>query len=242
LRHSALTIVISLFLATVGSARSEAQTCQANGCGPSGWLGTVVPNRIANCTFKAACDNHDVCYSRCESCGDLHGKQECDGTCEMKRERKTKCDADFRNQIVQANLGKSHCRAAATAYYLAVTYGGCAFFRAIRDAVAVREKWQTDFEALLTWVEENPDAAKQMEGEVAIERLATVEAGKDNRLVTKERRLSVVASDPSRRSRIERKDRLLVNGIDLSDASLDASLQDVERALNGLKVETVPVR
>jgi vacuolar-type H+-ATPase subunit D/Vma8 len=160
----------------------------------------------------------------------------------MKRERKTKCDQDFRNQIVQANLGKSHCQAAATAYYLAVTYGGCTFFRAIRDAVAVREKWQTDFEAILKWLEENPDQAKQIEGELVIERLATVEAGKDNRLEIKERRMSVVASDPSRRSRSEKSERLLVNGIDLSDASLDASLQDVERALNGLKVETVPVR
>ena len=142
LMRSALPILMLLSSALLGATPIAAQTCQANGCGPSGWLGTAIPNRIANCTFKAACDNHDVCYSRCESCGDLHGKPECSGTCEMKRERKTKCDADFRNQIVQANLGKSHCQAAATAYYLAVTYGGCAFFRAIRDALAQREKWQ----------------------------------------------------------------------------------------------------
>jgi hypothetical protein len=242
LMRSALPILMLLSCALLGATPIAAQTCQANGCGPSGWLGTAIPNRIANCTFKAACDNHDVCYSRCESCGDLHGKPECSGTCEMKRERKTKCDADFRNQIVQANLGKSHCQAAATAYYLAVTYGGCAYFRSIRDALAVREKWQSDFEALLKWVEENPESAKQVEGQIAIERLATVEAGKDNRLTTKERRLSLVAKEPSRRSRSDKRERLLVNGIDLTDASLDANMQDVVRALDGLKVESVPVR
>ena len=101
---------------------------------------------------------------------------------------------------------------------------------------------RSDFEALLKWVEENPDAAKQVEGQIAIERLATVEAGKDNRLATKERRLSLVAKEPSRRSRSDKSERLLVNGIDITDASLDANMQDVVRALDGLKVETVPVR
>ncbi|MGH6814927.1 MAG: hypothetical protein ACREC6_04425 [Hyphomicrobiaceae bacterium] len=203
----------------------------------------LIPNRIADCLFKAACDKHDACYSRCEKgCGDLYGRPECEGTCETKRERKKLCDKDFRMQLVRDNLGKPHCRTAATAYYLAVTHGGCTYFRSVRETLPVRQKMQNDFDALLKFLEDNPDTAKQIEAEIAIEQLATIEAGKNNDLAVNDGRLSLVASSPARRTRAAKTERLLVNGIDLTDASLDASMHDVMRVLEGLKVERGPQR
>jgi len=205
------------------SAAEQAAQCMANGCGPGGWLGTVVPNKIASCSFKAACDAHDLCYSRCENCGDLFGRPECIGTCEQKKDRKDRCDRDFYDMMVGANGGRKHCVLAAKAYYLAVSYRGCTYFRSTREARFDRESFQTDFEAILQWLEENPDEADQDTAALALTRLSTLNASERNRITSDGRRLAIAegtAAGPRMSRRIDGA-TVLLNGINVSGLMID---------------------
>src|SRR5204862_545076 len=94
-----LTLALILLSTFPGSAQDVSPQCKPNGCGPSGWLGSLVPDWIGRCQLKKACDQHDVCYSRCD-CGDLIGKPECQGRCRDKLDRKRACDRELEKDIV----------------------------------------------------------------------------------------------------------------------------------------------
>lgn len=237
------------------AAAQQPNKCTPNGCGPGGWLGTVVPNRFFDCSFKPACDNHDVCYSRCESCGVLFGRPECQGTCEDKRERKERCDVAFRDQMFSDNKNKAHCKTAARAYYLAVRYRGCAYFRGLREVLRTREDFQRDFEAILKWLEENPDATTEIEVDLTLRRMSTLEASENNRLSTEGGRLKLVdealAAQGSGRSAVDRPtERRLLNGIDVTDMRVDGKPFDLDRVRSerktfdarGLRQQVIPLQ
>lgn len=103
-----------------------------NGCG-TGWNTYLVPDklRITGCDFKESCNEHDVCYSKCDQIegneqssecvykkclptGSLSGSVICESVEFRKHKiasnnRRAKCDADFMVNIVNYNPGNSKC-------------------------------------------------------------------------------------------------------------------------------------
>jgi hypothetical protein len=222
-----------------GETRSSAVSNQCtNGCGPSGWLGTVVPNWIGRCKLKAACDNHDICYSRCtKDCGDLFGKKECDGDCGARRVRKRECDAALEKEIVALNSG-ADCGTYARAYRLAVSHFGCAFFRGFgpENEMTRKERFQLNFEEALRAVEydkEHPGKINLAASRETLEKLASIEAGRENDL-----RFRVESGRPQLALRAVRVSpslaiapatkRYLVNGIDVTEMVIDGELFSLE--------------
>ena len=123
----------------VWSAASIAQTLP-NGCG-SGWSTYLVPNSlpIVRCQFKQACDEHDLCYGKCETStadkceyrrcrpgGDLYKSDECitnprliNAMAEATSRRQT-CDSSLSERIRALNTAKAVCAAFAIVYRDAV--------------------------------------------------------------------------------------------------------------------------
>jgi hypothetical protein len=249
LRMFATGIVVWAVVATAAMAQGTNQ-CLPNGCGPDGWLGTVVPQSILGCHFKEACDGHDKCYSRCLECGDLYGQATCNGTCEDKRERKQACDTEFYNKLLVNNPGP-HCRLAATAYYYAVRYKGCSYFRKYRGEQRSREDIQRDFEAIFQWLQENPDQAIVVESGKTLERLSTIEASEENRVTIRQSQLALHnegVAERRGRPRATPVPKKTLNGIDVTDMALGGEPFDLEAAKrtkpgfdsDGLTQQTLP--
>lgn len=104
---------------------------QTNGCG-SGITEFLVPNKIANCKLKEACDRHDLCYGRCLEGGKLFGSEACNASEQEKESRKQKCDVSLYDDIVQANQGS--CRGWASFYKFFVVHAGGGFFNGMTIA------------------------------------------------------------------------------------------------------------
>ena len=139
-----------LSLSLPGCALSQATTPATvqNGCG-TGWNQYLVPDSIPilRCTFRNACDEHDICYGKCEGkmlgeceyqrCrtgGDLFGQDICVteprflALTARANKRKSQCDASFYERMVSLNHGKAVCKAFAVVYRDAVkNFGGGAF-------------------------------------------------------------------------------------------------------------------
>lgn len=115
-----------------------------NGCG-SGWNTFVVPDRIRllGCEFKASCDLHDKCYSicdssvigiceyrRCRAGGDLFGNSVCAEDekyiklMSAAQARKSSCDVNLSDDIINRNPNKLGCRALSVLYRYAVKEWG----------------------------------------------------------------------------------------------------------------------
>ena len=65
----ALFTILTIFLIVPSAvAQTLPQPTAPNGCG-TGWNRYFVPDSIPlfQCQFKSCCDNHDVCYGKCES-------------------------------------------------------------------------------------------------------------------------------------------------------------------------------
>lgn len=112
------------------SNASTSHTCRANGCGPDGWFGMVVPNEIAGCSFKPACDSHDICYSKCLSCHSYSDSPICYGL-DNRRMRQAECDTDFRADLVKASGGSKVCLLASRIYHRVVTDLGVRYHRGL---------------------------------------------------------------------------------------------------------------
>lgn len=218
-----------------GQGKSSASRSQCtNGCGPSGWLGSAVPDWIGKCQLKAACDNHDICYSRCtKDCGDLFGKTECDGDCGARRVRKRGCDAALEKEIVAFNPG-SDCATYARAYRLAVSHFGCAFFRGFgpENEMTRKERFERNFTEALKAVQyekEHPGTIDISGNRETLEKLASIEAGRENDLAFKvdegnpRLALRAVHVSPSLAIAPASK-RHLVNGIDVTEMVVDGEL------------------
>lgn len=143
-----LIIFLILIISFTGN-NSNAQSLSsdvpiANGCG-SGWSLYFVPDsiKLAECSFKAACDQHDICYGKCEKSfvgeceyrrcqagGDLYKNNECKINENLlilmvkANQRKRVCDADLCDKIRKINKGKPICEAFAIVYRDAVRYFG----------------------------------------------------------------------------------------------------------------------
>jgi hypothetical protein len=140
------------------ASNAELLASQPNGCG-SGWTIYLVPDSIpvANCVFRAACDEHDGCYGKCEGrvkdasapqceylrCrkgGDLHSSARCNTDARLKQlesdaqTRRRKCDVAIAAKIRQINSGKPVCQAFSYAYEYAVKRFGDPFFKGIRPS------------------------------------------------------------------------------------------------------------
>lgn len=118
---------------TPAGAAATAHSCPVNGCGPDGFFGMIVPNRLAGCRFKAACDAHDVCYSKCLPCHTFSNSPLCYGL-DNKQARRTECDDDFKKRLLSDNPGSLVCRTASEAYYRAVRQFGNSSHRSIRPS------------------------------------------------------------------------------------------------------------
>lgn len=94
-------------------------------CG-SGATNPLVPENFLGCEFSNACEAHDICYSKCDPGGSMHGSAYC-GLSESSPERvaaKAKCDDVFRDQIIAINRGKKICEVFAGLYRRAVVVAG----------------------------------------------------------------------------------------------------------------------
>jgi hypothetical protein len=224
--------VILWAVLSVSASAQPVNKCVPNGCGPDGWLGTVVPESVMGCQLKQACDGHDKCYTRCFECGDLFGQATCNGTCEEKRERKQACDTEFYDKLLSDNPGK-RCRLAATAYYYAVRYKGCSYFRNSRGNSRSREDIQADFESILKWLEQNPDQARVIENGNTLEKLSTIEASEENRVVLRDSQLALRNEGMSARrgsSAATPLPRKMLNGIDITYMAIDGEVFDLQEA------------
>lgn len=165
----ALFTILTIFLIVPSAvAQTLPQPTAPNGCG-TGWNRYFVPDSIPlfQCQFKSCCDNHDVCYGKCESSvagvceyrrcrngGDLFGKDFC-MTDErmlklqvMANVRRKQCDSSFYTDLRAANPGKMVCAAFAVVYREAVKeFGGDAFIGAERFDGPPQS--QADYEAAI---------------------------------------------------------------------------------------------
>jgi hypothetical protein len=132
--------------ARVGTTAKTEHSCKVNGCGPEGWFNAVVPDEIAGCSFKKACDAHDLCYSKCLPCHTFSDSPLCSGDANRKL-RRTQCDSEFKAELSQASSKKLICQIAAEAYYLAVRELGDFHFRGDPPAEAVTKRFQSVFDA-----------------------------------------------------------------------------------------------
>lgn len=136
-----ILVAIFLIISSTSCAWSQSVvTTTPNGCG-TGWSLYFVPNSIplASCTFKQACDSHDMCYDkcsgsfegkceyrRCRAGGDLFGKTACQTDSRlltsqaMAGERRASCDASFYVEMRRLNAGKLVCEAFSIIYRDAV--------------------------------------------------------------------------------------------------------------------------
>lgn len=144
--------VICVLSAHFAAAKPDKQN--ANGCGPARY-GALVPDSIlGQCTFKRACDVHDLCYGKCLKGGPLYGKATCRDE-KAKKKRRASCDITFRDNIRKFNPGKKVCSAFANLYYWAVsTYGEGNFYGVDGDIPPEI----TEFRKFFQYVEKNPNA------------------------------------------------------------------------------------
>ena len=105
--------------------------CRGNGCG-SGWNESLVPERIGlfGVDFDKACEQHDICYSRCiESCKEKDGTDKCDDTPSKVTERKLSCDNTFEESMEKTCTSKTYwkktaCSTMALGYSIVVRVAG----------------------------------------------------------------------------------------------------------------------
>lgn len=248
-----LRIVLLSFLALnvvfTGAMAQGANQCTPNGCGPAGWLGWLVPNSPLGCQFKAACDAHDICYSRCVTgCSSNAGTPACDGDCQARKAEKDKCDTAFVTKLKADNPGKARCQELADDYYWFVSNCGCKFFRGfIENAKAISSEFQQEFrqsaEAVRAFREyrrQKPGDLRAFEmeqGMASIKFLGVCEDNKFRFLFEQGQPLLVIESKqpldtPTVRTQrgITLNSRKFLSGIDVTNMSLEGKRFDLKDA------------
>jgi hypothetical protein len=171
-------------IALLGSAAAKDNTCKPNGCGPDGTLGTAVPNRtiITQCEFESACNKHDLCYSRCEPCGDLAGQSTCtDQT--ARGLRRTGCDLVLQADIDAINNKRTVCKVWSWIFYQFVSKGGRGYFHGRRLPIELSEPWadqSRSLNALAEYVDKNPGKVDLDEFNRTMTRLSTMQSREPN--------------------------------------------------------------
>jgi hypothetical protein len=152
-RNATMYVVAACFSAVTfsNSSAAYAQSTLPNGCG-SDFSKYIVPDRVANCTMKSACDLHDICYSKCATHAQIkanpqecfyrscepgeenHGKDACSpmkvqGLLQEREKRRASCDVKLFADIARTNDDKLQCRAIGRIYERAViVLGSTSFF------------------------------------------------------------------------------------------------------------------
>jgi hypothetical protein len=127
-------IIVFTCLLAVGNvlaqqtSRSVANICPVNGCGPDGWMNSLVPNSVAGCSFKSSCDRHDQCYSKCLPCHSFSDDDTCQGVAN-KVLRRAKCDTTFMLDLIEASGVKPVCLWWSGIYHAAVVKLGDKFHK-----------------------------------------------------------------------------------------------------------------
>jgi hypothetical protein len=153
------SLVLGLTVASITSAQST------NGCG-SGWNTYLVPDSLplGICNFEQSCNNHDVCYGKCDTastdsaeqnprCAYLQCKKggrhfEDDSVCSQSiyktseieaKKRKATCDSRFYSEIADFNNSRPICVAFAALYSKAVQKFGEGAFMGAAPAEGTNE-------------------------------------------------------------------------------------------------------
>lgn len=105
---------------------------QTNGCG-STFSSKWVPDKLGNCDFKAACDEHDRCYGKCLKGGVLTGTERCLDPQKVKDTRRLQCDKNLQEDIKKNNNGS--CEGWAWFYGFVVKKAGGGSFNGMEPAV-----------------------------------------------------------------------------------------------------------
>jgi len=167
-----LLLLSQVSIAHAEDAKANAKLLESkpNGCG-SGWSVYLVPDSIplANCTFRAACDEHDGCYGKCEGrvkdrsapqyeylrCrtgGDLSTSAKCKTDAKLikldreAQKRRSLCDSEIGAKIRKINLGKPVCQAFAYVYEKAVREFGDPHFQGIRATASTPDQSEDEYE------------------------------------------------------------------------------------------------
>jgi len=137
--------LLSIITSTSILANQEAsEKTSPNGCG-TGWNRYFVPDSIpiVQCSFEVACDEHDICYGKCENSitgdceyrrcregGDLYKNTKCKTDENILHSgvkaglRRLQCDTEFYQKLRTINKGKFVCEAFAIVYRDAVKNWG----------------------------------------------------------------------------------------------------------------------
>ncbi len=139
MRKPYLTVAVVLFslmesAQAQNSVRPVPPALQTNGCG-SDISAVFVPDAIGECTFKEACEQHDLCYGKCLEGGSIFGTPACNDSREAKEARRLQCDDDFAKHITTINEGK--CDRWAGVYRKAVRLAGAGSFNGM-EATEIR--------------------------------------------------------------------------------------------------------
>lgn len=128
------TLGATILFCIMGVANAQTDTkpsppaLQTNGCG-SNVSTYFVPDSWGNCKFKEACNEHDKCYSKCLEGGEFHGGAKCNDPGEVKEARRSQCDAELEQNIINNNEGR--CEGWAGTYGKAVRMAGGGSFNGI---------------------------------------------------------------------------------------------------------------
>lgn len=236
-------------IALLGPAPAKDNTCKPNGCGPDGALGMAVPNRtiLTQCEFEAACNKHDLCYSRCEACGDLAGQGTC--TNQTARElRRTGCDIALEADIDAINNKRTVCKVWSWLFYEFVSKGGRRLFHGRRLPIELSEPWagqSRSLNALAEYVEKNPGKIDLDEFNRTMTGLSALQSKEPNffkfALVEGEPKLSfggkssdvpltIVGKRPT--GELIARQRI-INGVDVSGMVVDGKPFDLNAAFGG---------
>ena len=245
----------AIFLVVAPAFAAAENQCKANGCGPDGFIGRLVPNHFFHqCEFEECCDGHDKCYGRCLDCGDLHGKPECNDKAKRKA-RRAICDNTLYDDINRLNANRTLCQGFAFAYWTAVSVAGDGFFRGIVMSAEAESKFRTDFNAALAYYEFEKARgrdAELAEARSAIKLLSRLDGIEKNGVafrVSEDRGVLAVESQDIRSSpRVELPGALAVekqkflNGVDVTRMEYAGQRFDLENAIRDLKEPGVDIR
>jgi hypothetical protein len=185
-----IILLTNLFLYSANSMAAQ----NTNGCGTDrfGWLvpdGTL----LSGCTFKNACNKHDICYGRCLAEGDLVGQETCNNKAERDT-RRSNCDVSLKKNIIADN-NNYICSLYASIYSWAViTYGEPNFFGLDGNQPSHIKQLNRFFK----FVEENPNSFNLIEIEKLFKKISGTTNKTDIVLVEFEKnipRISIISID-----------------------------------------------
>ena len=132
LHACALSTILLLTVTANADMSGLPSALQTNGCG-STFSSKWVPDKLADCDFRAACDEHDRCYGKCLEGGVLAGTERCLDPQNVKDTRRLQCDKNLQEDIKKHNNGS--CKGWAWLYGSVVKMAGGGSFNGMEPAL-----------------------------------------------------------------------------------------------------------